>query len=137
MLEFLYLYLTNQITTSQTKFLLNKLYYNTINYLTEKQLKMITVADMTSVKEIHPVELAKELGLLSTTEYNEELVKELCMKSIYDEKNKKNMIKYKNGNTRLINHFFGDVMKQTKGKVDPKLLMTVLTQMIDEEAKKF
>ena len=47
------------------------------------------------------------------------------------EDNPENVEKYKNGKTKLLGFFIGEVMKATKGKANPGLLNQIVKKKLD------
>ena len=92
------------------------------NTLTSKNLKDIldTVLESTSsIKDI-----MQEKGIENITDDNE--IREVIKKIIND--NPESVSDYKNGHDRAIKFLMGQVMKETKGKANPKLAMDILTE---------
>ena len=44
--------------------------------------------------------------------------------------NKERVVEYKNGRTKLLGYFVGQVMKMSKGKVNPKILNKILSKKL-------
>ena len=76
---------------------------------------------------ISPVLLAKELNLVQET--NEDLLGSLVIKLL--EANPEKVKAYKNGKKGLIGFFMGEVMKETKGKADPKKTNQLFKSYLD------
>ncbi|ADR18958.1 Asp-tRNA(Asn)/Glu-tRNA(Gln) amidotransferase subunit GatB [Calditerrivibrio nitroreducens] len=73
-----------------------------------------------------PRELVKEKGLVQIADEGalEEVVKKVlsaCSKEVE---------RYKNGETKLIGFFVGQIMKETKGKANPKIVNELLTKLL-------
>jgi aspartyl-tRNA(Asn)/glutamyl-tRNA(Gln) amidotransferase subunit B len=45
--------------------------------------------------------------------------------------NPKEVLAYKNGKTKLLGFFVGQVMKETRGKANPKLVNEILRKKLD------
>ncbi|MGC8924972.1 MAG: Asp-tRNA(Asn)/Glu-tRNA(Gln) amidotransferase subunit GatB [Calditerrivibrio sp.] len=73
-----------------------------------------------------PKELVKEKGLVQIADENalEEVVKKVLSAS------PKEVERYKNGETKLIGFFVGQIMKETKGKANPKIVNELLTKLL-------
>ncbi|ADP78011.1 aspartyl/glutamyl-tRNA(Asn/Gln) amidotransferase subunit B [Methanothermus fervidus DSM 2088] len=76
-----------------------------------------------------PKEIAKELGLLGVIEDEEKILKAV-EKAIKD--NPKAVNDYHNGKKAALNFLLGQVMKLTKGKVDPQRTMQILKSKVEE-----
>lgn len=76
---------------------------------------------------LNPLEAAQNLNLLqqSDSETIHTFINAALQK--YPDK----IIEYKNGKTGLIGLFMGEVMKQSKGKVDPKIATQLLTEKLE------
>ncbi len=76
---------------------------------------------------VDPLEYCKENGLddVSNTGEIEEAVKKVL------DANEATVTKYKNGETKVRNALFGQVMKELKGKGDPALIQSILSKFID------
>ena len=75
-----------------------------------------------------PEEIVKEKGL-------EQISDEGKLKEIISEilkNNPKQVEQYKNGRTKVIGFFVGQVMKLTKGQANPQLVNKLLKNMLDE-----
>lgn len=73
-------------------------------------------------------DIVKEKGLLQIT--NEDELEEV-VKGVLDE-NPQSIEDYKNGKDRAIGFLVGQIMKKTKGKANPQLVNTLLTEKIKE-----
>jgi len=73
-----------------------------------------------------PRELVKEKGLVQIADEGalEEVVKKVLSAS------PKEVERYKNGETKLIGFFVGQIMKETKGKANPKIVNELLTKLL-------
>ncbi|MCK5848621.1 MAG: Asp-tRNA(Asn)/Glu-tRNA(Gln) amidotransferase subunit GatB [Caldisericia bacterium] len=74
----------------------------------------------------NPSEIVKEKGLLqvSDTDSLRKIVSEVL------EENKNELERYKNGEQKLFGLFMGQCMKKTKGKGNPKMLQTILKELL-------
>ena len=92
------------------------------NTLTSKNLKDILDKVLESTKTI--AEIIKEQGIENITDDTEirNVVKEII------NANPDSVNDYKNGHDRAIKFLMGQVMKETKGKVNPKLAMDILQE---------
>ena len=92
------------------------------NKLTSKNLKDILDIVLESEKTIE--EIVKENGIENITDDKE--IRETIKKII--EANPESVTDYKNGHDRAIKFLMGQVMKETKGKANPKMAMDILTE---------
>ena len=69
-----------------------------------------------------PENIIKEKNLIQVTDRKEI---ETIVKKILNN-NMGEVIKYKNGKTKLLGFFIGQAMKESKGKVNPKILNQIL-----------
>jgi len=78
------------------------------------------------VEKRSPKEIVKEKGLVQIADEGalEEVVKKVIAAS------PKEVERYKNGETKLISFFLGQIMKETKGKANPKLANELLTKLL-------
>ena len=90
------------------------------NTLTSKNLKEILEFILTSTKSIK--EIIKENNIENITDNS--AIKEIIKKIIMN--NPESVNDYKNGHDRAIKFLMGQVMKETKGQIDPKLAMEIL-----------
>lgn len=90
------------------------------NTLTSKNLKEILESILTSKKSIK--EIIKENNIENITD--DSAIKEIINKIIMN--NPESVNDYKNGHDRAIKFLMGQVMKETKGQIDPKLAMEIL-----------
>ena len=95
--------------------------------LSSKQLKDFLPVFLESKKE--PEEIMKELGMVQITDENAllSMVKEVI------EKNPNSVEDFKNGLDRAVKYLMGQIMKESKGKANPQLVMELLVQ----ELKKY
>ena len=79
------------------------------------------------VNGLNPEEYVKEKGLvqISDTSAIEEIVKKVV------ESNPNEVEAYKNGKTKLISFFVGQVMRETKGKANPSLVNKLLAKTLN------
>lgn len=75
-----------------------------------------------------PIEIATELNLI--TETNEDEIIDIVRATIMS--NPVQLEKYKSGNKGLMGFFMGEVMRETKGKADPKTASQLVKQILDE-----
>ena len=92
------------------------------NTLTSKNLKDILQEILESKQTIK--EIIKEKGIENITDDNE--IRKIIKKVIND--NSESVEDYKNGHDRAIKFLMGQVMKETKGKANPKLAMDILKE---------
>ena len=90
--------------------------------LTSKNLKDILDDTLESNKSI--AEIMKDKGIENITDDKE--IREVIKRIIND--NPDSVNDYKNGHDRAIKYLMGQVMKETKGKVNPGLAMEILTE---------
>ena len=92
------------------------------NTITSKNLKEILEIIMESDKSINVI--MKENGIENITDDNEirKIIKEII------KNNQDSVNDYKNGHDRAIKFLMGQVMKETKGKVNPKLANDILIE---------
>lgn len=90
------------------------------NTLTSKNLKEILESILTSTKSTK--EIIKENNIENITD--DSAIKEIIKKIIMN--NPESVNDYKNGHDRAIKFLMGQVMKETKGQIDPKLAMEIL-----------
>lgn len=107
------------LTKERFKELVNSMDNNT---LTSKNLKDILDIILESDKTIS--EIIKENGIENITDDSE--IREV-IKSIINA-NPESVADYKNGHDRAIKFLMGQVMKETKGKANPKMAMDILTE---------
>ena len=73
-----------------------------------------------------PDKIVKEKGLVQVTDVS--AIEEIILKVLAD--NTKEVDDYRNGKTRLLGFFVGQVMKKTKGKANPKIVNEVLKEKL-------
>ena len=75
---------------------------------------------------ISPEDIVEEKGLVQVSDSIE------IEKIINDmlDSNKERVVEYKNGRTKLLGYFVGQVMKMSKGKVNPKILNKILSKKL-------
>ena len=95
------------------------------NTLTSKNLKEILDIILESDKSITTI--MKENGIENITDDSE--IREVIQKIIKD--NPESVEDYKAGHDRAIKYLMGQVMKETKGKVNPKMAMDILTEKLN------
>ena len=93
--------------------------------LTSKNLKDILDDVLESTKSIS--EIIKDKGIENITDDKE--IREVIKRIITD--NPESVNDYKNGHDRAIKYLMGQVMKETKGKVNPGLAMEILTEELN------
>ena len=93
--------------------------------LTSKNLKELLDYILESDKTI--TEIIKEKGIENITDDGEirEVIKRIM------EANPESVEDYHNGHDRAIKYLMGQVMKETKGKANPKLAMDILTEELN------
>ena len=94
----------------------------TVNTSTGKRL-----VDLVQESGKTPAELVRELGLAQVSD--DGAIREVCAKIIAD--NPKEVSAYRAGKETLIGWFTGQVMRQMKGKADPKRTNAVLKELLD------
>lgn len=121
-----YLNKTNQnikdiyLTPERLKDLINEIEKETIS---SKQAKEIFEKVLEEKKDIKAF-LNKENAQINNKEEIEKIIEEILS-------NNPNQIEeYKNGKTNLFDYFVGQVMKNTKGKVNPVLTKEILTEKL-------
>ena len=93
--------------------------------LTSKNLKDILDDVLESNKNI--TEIMKDKGIENITDDKE--IREVIKRIIND--NPESVNDYKNGHDRAIKYLMGQVMKETKGKVNPGVAMEILTEELN------
>ena len=76
-----------------------------------------------------PDEIVKEKGLVQVTDIS--AIEEIILNVLAD--NTKEVDDYRNGKTKLLGFFVGQVMKKTKGKANPKIVNEVLKEKLDKK----
>ena len=75
-----------------------------------------------------PDKIVKEKGLVQVTDVS--AIEEIILNILAD--NAKEVADYRNGKTRLLGFFVGQVMKETKGKANPKIVNEVLKEKLEK-----
>ena len=94
---------------------------NTISNNIGKQIIIDMLKDGTSAKEI-----VEKKGLSQITDTS--AIKEICAKVV--EENPKEVESYKGGKVQLLGFFVGQVMKQSKGRANPKVVNQLLKEIL-------
>jgi len=87
-----------------------------------KEKGLVQVTDESAT----PKEIVKEKGLVQVTD--ESAIKAVVEKVL--EECSKEVENYKNGKTKLFGFFVGQVMKETKGKANPKIVNEILKDLL-------
>ena len=95
------------------------------NTLTSKNLKDILDKVLESNDSIDKI--IKESGIENITD--DSMIKEVVNKIIKD--NPESVKDYKAGHDRAIKYLMGQVMKETKGSVNPKMAMDILVEELN------
>lgn len=111
-----------KLTNSKFIDLVNKVSNHT---LTSKNLKDIIDTILESEKEID--EIMKEKGISNITDTN---VLESVVKKVISE-NPESVSDYQNGKDRAIKYLMGQIMKETKGSANPKMVSEILMQELN------
>ncbi len=77
----------------------------------------------------HPAEIVEEKGLKQ--ESDESALLAICQKIL--EAHPKEVEKYRKGKKNVIGFFVGQVMRETRGKANPKVVNQLLTRLLEEE----
>lgn len=77
----------------------------------------------------HPETLAKELNILM--EHDDDLVTQLATQLI--EKEQEKVEAYRKGKKGLLGFFVGQIMKETKGKADPKRVNQIVKELLENK----
>ena len=96
------------------------------NTLTSKNLKDILVPILESDQSIE--DIMKKYGISNITDRN--LLEEIVSKVI--ENNKESVEDYKSGKDRAVKYLMGQIMKETKGSANPKLVNEILIQQLNQ-----
>lgn len=72
--------------------------------------------------------VVEKLGLIRID--NDDTIHGMCIESINDPKNHKQLKQYKDGNKNMMKYFFGDIMRRSKGQADPKVVEKLLRQLL-------
>jgi len=75
-----------------------------------------------------PDKIVKEKGLVQVTDVS--AIEEIILNILAD--NAKEVADYRNGKTRLLGFFVGQVMKETKGKANPKIVNEILKEKLEK-----
>ncbi len=75
-----------------------------------------------------PDKIVKEKGLVQVTDVS--AIEEIILNVLAD--NTKEVDDYRNGKTKLLGFFVGQVMKKTKGKANPKIVNEVLKEKLEK-----
>ena len=96
------------------------------NKLSSKNLKEILDTILESNLKIEAI--IKEKGIQNITDDNKiiEIVKKII------NENEESVTDYKNGHDRAIKYLMGQVMKETKGTINPKVAMEILKEELDK-----
>ena len=96
------------------------------NKLSSKNLKEILDSILETNSKIE--EIIKEKGIQNITDDNKiiEIVKKII------NENEESVTDYKNGHDRAIKYLMGQVMKETKGTINPKIAMEILKEELDK-----
>ena len=76
-----------------------------------------------------PKEIVTEKGLVQVTD--ESAIKAVVLKVLQECSTE--VKDYKNGKTKLFGFFVGQVMKETKGKANPKMVNEILKKVLSDE----
>ncbi|OAG28760.1 Asp-tRNA(Asn)/Glu-tRNA(Gln) amidotransferase subunit GatB [Thermodesulfatator autotrophicus] len=79
-------------------------------------------------KGANPAKIVEEKGLKQ--ESDEAALEALCQKIL--EANPKEVEKYRQGKKNVIGFFVGQVMRETKGKANPKIVNKILTRLLEQ-----
>jgi aspartyl-tRNA(Asn)/glutamyl-tRNA(Gln) amidotransferase subunit B len=82
---------------------------------------------LTETSNKSPLELAKELDLIQ--DQNEDNIKQAIERVI--ENNPDETERYRNGEKKLLGFFMGQLMKETRGKADPKKSNSLIREMLE------
>ncbi len=94
--------------------------------LTSKNLKEILTTIMESEKSIS--EIIKEAGIQNITDNT--AITEMIQKILKE--NQDSVVDYKNGKDRAIKYLMGQVMKESKGSLNPKMAMAILKEELNK-----
>jgi aspartyl-tRNA(Asn)/glutamyl-tRNA(Gln) amidotransferase subunit B len=126
--ELLQLLYKNRISNTQAKMVLSRLFYG----LKDNSSTALTAESIAqSLGFLASVQSATVKGSDDCTAVRDEIYK-LCNESVKDPRNAANLNKYRSGQDRLLNYFLGDVMKRSKGRYDPKLVRSMLIEVIKD-----
>jgi aspartyl-tRNA(Asn)/glutamyl-tRNA(Gln) amidotransferase subunit B len=88
-----------------------------------------TVFDEMAQTGSPPKEIVAKKGLVQVTD--ESAIKAVVLKVI--QQCSTEVKDYKNGKTKLFGFFVGQVMKETKGKANPKMVNEILQNLLEKE----
>ena len=110
-----------KLTPENLNELISLIEKNTISNNIGKQIIIDMLKDGTSAKEI-----VEKKGLSQITDTS--AIKEICAKVV--EENPKEVESYKGGKVQLLGFFVGQVMKQSKGRANPKVVNQLLKEIL-------
>ena len=95
------------------------------NTISSKNLKEILEKVLTDTKSIK--EIINDMGIKNITD--DSAITEIVKKIISE--NEESVEDYRNGHDRAIKYLMGQVMKETKGSINPKMAMDILKKELD------
>ena len=95
------------------------------NTISSKNLKEILEKVLTDTKSIK--EIINDMGIKNITD--DSAITEIIKKIISE--NEESVEDYRNGHDRAIKYLMGQVMKETKGSINPKMAMDILKKELD------
>lgn len=95
------------------------------NIISSKNLKDILEKVLTDTKSIK--EIINDMGIKNITD--DSAITEIVKKIISE--NEESVEDYRNGHDRAIKYLMGQVMKETKGSINPKMAMDILKKELD------
>ena len=110
-----------KLTPENLNELISLIEKNTISNNIGKQIIINMLKEGTSAKEI-----VEKKGLSQITDTS--AIKEICEKVV--EENPKEVESYKGGKVQLLGFFVGQVMKQSKGRANPKVVNQLLKEIL-------
>ena len=110
-----------KLTPENLSELISLIEKNTISNNIGKQIIIDMMKDGTSAKEI-----VEKRGLSQISDTG--AIKEACQKAVAAHPNE--VAAYKNGKTQLLGFFVGQVMKETKGRANPKVVNELLREIL-------
>ena len=110
-----------KLTPENLNELISLIEKNTISNNIGKQIIIDMLKEGTSAKEI-----VEKKGLSQITDTS--AIKEICAKVV--EENPKEVESYKGGKVQLLGFFVGQVMKQSKGRANPKVVNQLLKEIL-------
>lgn len=113
-----------ELSPAQLAALIQLVESNQVNQLAAKQQLFPA---MLQAPKSNPLKLAKQLDILQTTN-NEEDLEQLILAILKQYPTE--IEKYKKGKKGLLGFFVGQVMRQTKGKVNPKAVNPMVTKLL-------